>query len=278
MRGLKVLPSGRPGRGRLYVNLPDGQAVGWYDRQANRISVLADDHREAILAALRPYLSGTVSIGPPPVPTASDLRRLALPPDADLAPNRPGETLLGELEHGSAGARARHRLRQDLTAQQRMGDAFDALEPEGWRTVHCVPLPGLGLVDHLLIGPAGIFCVRTVPGRRQRAVIGDLLLTVGRTEPRPDPRWIRRAAAFATAALAAEVTPALALVDASRVETAPTVRDIRVLQPPTATPNLAASPTALKPPEIEALFARARDTTTWLTGTGAGAGTGHPAA
>ncbi|MFF2786633.1 nuclease-related domain-containing protein [Streptomyces sp. NPDC058049] len=272
MRGLKVLPSGRPGRGRLYVNLPDGQAVAWYDRQANRISVLADDHREAILAVLRPYLSGTVSIGPPPVPTTSDLRRLALPPDADLAPNRPGETLLGELEHGPAGTRARHRLRQDLTAQQRMGDAFDALEPEGWRTLHCVPLPGLGRIDHLLIGPAGIFCVRTVPGRRQRAVIGDLLLTVGRTEPRPDPRWIRRAAAFATAALAAKVTPALALVDASRVETAPTVRDIRILQPPTATPNLAASPTTLKPPEIDTLFARARDTTTWL-----GAHSGPPA-
>ncbi|MER6251400.1 nuclease-related domain-containing protein [Streptomyces sp. NPDC001584] len=264
MRGLKVLPSGRPGRGRLYVNLPDGQAVAWYDRQANRISVLADDHREAILAALRPYLSGTVSIGPPPVPTAADLRRLALPPDADLAPNRPGETLLGELEHGPAGTRTRHRLRQELTAQQRMGDAFDALEPEGWRTLHCVPLPGLGRIDHLLIGPAGIFCVRTIPGRRQRAVIGDLLLTVGRTEPRPDPRWIRRAAAFAAAALATKVTPALALVDASRVETAPTVRDIRILQPPTATPNLAASPAVLKPPEVETLFARARDTTTWL--------------
>ncbi|MFA7765359.1 nuclease-related domain-containing protein [Streptomyces sp. NRRL S-448] len=273
MRGLKVLPSGRPGRGRLYVNLPDGQAVAWYDRQANRISVLADDHREAILAVLRPYLSGTVSIGPPPVPTASDLRRLALPPDADLAPNRPGETLLGELEHGPAGTRARHRMRQDLTAQQRMGDAFDALETEGWRTLHCVPLPGLGRIDHLLVGPAGIFCVRTIPGRRQRAVIGDLLLTVGRTEPRPDPRWIRRAAAFATAALAAKVTPALALVDASRVETAPTVRDIRILQPPTATPNLAASPTTLKPPEVETLFARARDTTTWL-----GAHPGPPAA
>ncbi|MFJ3960067.1 nuclease-related domain-containing protein [Streptomyces sp. NPDC090036] len=264
MRGLKVLPSGRPGRGRLYVNLPDGQAVAWYDRQANRISVLADDHREAILAALRPYLSGTVSIGPPPVPTASDLRRLALAPDADLAPNRPGETLLGELEHGSAGTRARHRLRQDLTAQQRMGDAFDALEPDGWRILHCVPLPGLGHIDHLLIGPPGIFCVRTVPGRRQRAVVGDLLLTVGRTEPRPEPRWIRRAAALAATALAARVTPALAVVDASRVETAPSVRDIRVLQPPTATPTLAAAPPTLKPPEIDSLFAKARTTTTWL--------------
>lgn len=89
-RGLKVLPSGRPGRGRLYVNLPDGRAVAWYDRRANRISVLADERREEILTALRPYLTGTVAIGPPPVPTAEDLLRLSLPPDEDLAPNRPG--------------------------------------------------------------------------------------------------------------------------------------------------------------------------------------------
>uniref|UniRef100_A0AAU2JWB1 NERD domain-containing protein n=1 Tax=Streptomyces sp. NBC_00049 TaxID=2903617 RepID=A0AAU2JWB1_9ACTN len=264
MRGLKVLPSGRPGRGRLYVNRPDGQAVAWYDRQANRISVLEDDHREAILSVLRPYLSGTVSIGPPPVPTAAELLRLALSPDADLAPNRPGETLLGELEHGPAGTRTRHRLRQDLTAQQRMGDAFDALESDGWRTLHCVPLPGLGHIDHLLIGPAGIFCVRTAPGRRQRAAVGDLLLTVGRGEPRPDPRWLRHAVPRVSRALSAPVTPALALVEASRIETAPTLRDIRILQPLTAGRDLAASPTTLKPPDVEALFALARTTHTWL--------------
>ncbi|MFJ8014127.1 nuclease-related domain-containing protein [Streptomyces sp. NPDC096339] len=265
MSALKVLPSaGRAGRGRLYVNRPDGQAVAWYDRQANRISVLADDHREAILAALRPYLSGTVSIGPPPVPTAADLRRLALPPDADLAPNRPGETLLGELEHGPAGTRARHRLRQDLAAQQRMGDVLDALEPDGWHTLHCVPLPGLGRIDHLLIGPAGIFCVRAAPGRRQRAAVGDLLLTVGRAAPTPDPRRLRRAAARASRVLEAEVTPALAVVDASRLEVAPTVRDIRVLQPLTALATLTTAPTTLKPADVEALFALSRDTRTWL--------------
>ncbi|MET9882622.1 nuclease-related domain-containing protein [Streptomyces sp. NPDC006430] len=263
MRGLKVLPSGRPGRGRLYVNLPDGQAVAWYDRQTNRISVLADQHREAVLAALRPYLAGTFTIGPPPVPTPADLLRLALPPDEDLAPNRPGEDLLGELEHGSTGARARHRLRQDLTAQQRMGDLLDALEGDGWRVLHCIPLPGLGRIDHLLIGPAGTFCIRTLPGRRQRTVVGDLLLAVGRTEPRPDPRWIRRAAAAATRALAAPVLPTLAVVDASRIEVAPTVRDIHVLEPATAPAHLAAAPTTLKPPDVEALFSLARDTRTW---------------
>ncbi|MEU9143255.1 nuclease-related domain-containing protein [Streptomyces sp. NPDC048349] len=264
MKGLRVMPGGRAARGRLYVHRPDGHAVAWYDRQANRISVLEDAHREAVIEVLRPYLRGTVAIGPPPVPTAADLRGLALPPDADLAPNRPGETLLGELEHGPAGTRARHRLRQDLLAQQRMGDALDALGADGWRILHCVPLPGLGGIDHLLIGPPGVFCVRTVPGRRQRAVAGDLLLTVGRSQPRPDPRWIRRAAARATRALATQATAALAVVDASRVEVAPTLRDVRVLQPPTATAELASSPTALKPPDIEALFTLARDTRTWL--------------
>ncbi|NXY96319.1 NERD domain-containing protein [Streptomyces sp. BR123] len=234
MRGLTVLPSGRPGRGRLYVNLPDGQAVAWYDRQANRISLLAEQHREAVLAALRPYLTGAWTVGPPPVPTRAELRRLTLPPDEDLAPNRPGETLLGELAHGSAGTRTRHRLRQELMAQQRTGELLDTLEADGWRVLHCIPLRALGRLDHLLIGPGGIFCIRSVPGRRQRAVVRDLLLGVGRADPRPDPRWIRRAASAATRALGAPATPSLALVDASRVEVAPTVRDIRVLEPETA--------------------------------------------
>ncbi|MFD9356848.1 nuclease-related domain-containing protein [Streptomyces sp. NPDC060031] len=264
MRKLKVLPSGRPGRGRLYVNLPDGQAVAWYDRQTNRISVLADDRREEILAVLRPYLSGTVSIGPPPVPSAADLRRLALPPDEDLAPNRPGEALLGELEHGTSGARARHRLRQDLTAQQRMGEILDALpESRGWRSLHSLDVPGVGRIDHLLLGPPGVFCVLTVPGRRQRVQVGDLLLTVGRAGPRPDPRRARLAARYATRVLTAPVTPVLALVDASRVEVTPSVRDVRVLQAPAVTPYLTEAATTLKLPDVEALFALARDRRTW---------------
>lgn len=260
-RGLAVAPSGRPGRGRLYVNLPDGRAVAWYDRKANRISVLADERREEILKALRPYLTGTVAIGPPPVPTAADLRRLALRPDDDLAPNRPGEDLLGELTHGSAGTRARHRLRQELAARQRIGEVLEGLsESDEWRVLHSLG----GITDHLVIGPPGVFCVRAVPGRRQRTVVGELLLTVGRAEPRPDPRACRRAAAHATRALSATVTPILAVADASRVDVAPTLRDVRVLTPPTLAPFLTGAPVMLKPPDVEALFAAARDWTTWV--------------
>ncbi|MER6393516.1 nuclease-related domain-containing protein [Streptomyces sp. NPDC001523] len=264
MPGLKVLPSGRPGRGRLYVNLPDGEAVAWYDRRTNRVSLLSDTRREAVLTALRPYLTGDYTVGPPPVPTPADLLRLGLPPDEDLAPNRPGEPLLGELTYGSPGAKARHRLRRELQALERMGAELDALENEDCRVLHAVPLPDGGLIDHLLIGPPGVLCVLTVPGLRRRARIGDLLLTVGRAEPVPEPRLARLAAAYATRVLTAPVVPALALVEASRVEVAPTLRDVRILQPGTAAARFASNPATLKPPDVDALYALARDTRTWL--------------
>ncbi|MGW7100473.1 nuclease-related domain-containing protein [Streptomyces sp. NPDC054838] len=264
MRGLKVLPSGRPGRGRLFVNLPDGRTVAWYDRRTNRISLLEEARRGAVLAALRPYLSGEVAVGPPPVPTPVERLRLALPPDRDLAPNRPGKPLLGELVYGAPGARARHRLRREIGALEAVGAELEALEALDWRVLHAVPLPGGGLIDHLLIGPAGVFCVATVAGRRQRVQAGDLLLTVGRADPRPDVRRIRRAAAHASHAMRAPATPVLAVVDASTVEVARTLRDVRVLQPATAAPFFTTATPALKPPDTEALFALARDTHTWF--------------
>ncbi|MFG2295573.1 nuclease-related domain-containing protein [Streptomyces sp. NPDC048603] len=265
-RGLRVLPGGQHARGRLYVNTPDGRSVAWYDREASRVCVLSEDQTDEVLAALRPYLTGSVAVGPPPVPSRADLVRLALHPDDDLAPNRAGEALLGELEYGAAGAtgtRARHRLRQDLLAQQRMGAELDELEGVGWRVLHAVPLPGAGRIDHLLIGPAGVWCVRTVPGRRQRTHVGDLLVTVGRAEPRPDPRWTRRAAERACHALTVAVTPAVAVVDASRVDVAPTLRDVRVLREGTTTAALSRQGGVLKPADIEAVYAAARDRRTW---------------
>ncbi|WP_264202116.1 nuclease-related domain-containing protein [Streptomyces antimicrobicus] len=260
---MKVVPSGRPGRGRLYVTLPDGRSVAWYDREAGRVSVLAEEHTEAAVAALRPYLTGSWTVGPPPVPGPAELVRLCLHPDDDLAPNRPGEHLLGEIDHGPGGTRARHRLRPDLLAQARFGAELDTLEDAGWRVLHAVPLPGAGRIDHLLIGPGGVLCVRTVAGRRQRVHVGDLLVTTGRTEPRPDVRWSRRAAERAGHALTAPVRPALAVVDATRVDVAPTLRDVRVLRPGDAGTALAHEGGVLKPAEIAALYGTARDRRTW---------------
>ncbi|MDV9178661.1 NERD domain-containing protein, partial [Streptomyces sp. W16] len=93
MSGLRVVPTWRHGQERLYVCHKDGRNVAWYDREAARINLLSEDRREEVLHALGPFLTGPVTIGPPPVPTPAELARLTLHPDDDLAPNRPGEAL-----------------------------------------------------------------------------------------------------------------------------------------------------------------------------------------
>ncbi|WP_167156948.1 nuclease-related domain-containing protein [Streptomyces sp. MBT27] len=265
MAGLRVTPVHRNGQARLYVSLPDGRAVAWYDRDSGHVSLLLDDHRAEVLAALRPYVVGAPTVGPPPVPTPSDLVRLSLHPDDDLAPNRPGEALLGDLERHPGT----HRLRTDprrreLAAQQRAGAVLERLEGAGWRVLHSVPLPGAAVIDHLLLGPAGVFAVRSLDTRRHRVRIADPLVTVGRATPLPLLRDARHQAERASLALAAAVRAVLLLVDAERVEGAPgAAPDVSVLTDGDL-PELARAGGVLKPADVESLYWTARDRRTWL--------------
>ncbi|NEA01956.1 NERD domain-containing protein, partial [Streptomyces sp. SID10116] len=110
MTGLRVVPAWRHGQERLYVYLADGRNVAWYDREASRVNLLSEESEEDVLDVLAPFLTGQVTVGPPPVPTPAELARLALHPDDDLAPNRPGEALRISLDRDPAPAR---RLRAD---------------------------------------------------------------------------------------------------------------------------------------------------------------------
>lgn len=264
MNGLRVIPSGRHGQERLYVCLTDGRHVAWYDREAGRVNLLSEDRREDVLDALGPFLTGPVTVGPPPVPTPAELARLALAPDDDLAPNRPGEALLISLDRDPGPPR---RLRPDprrraLTAEQTVGEALDRLDGAGWHTLHSVPLPGGDRIHHLVIGPGGLFCVRALYARRQRVLVADPMVTVGRREPRPLLRQVRADAARASHALTAEVRPVLVPVGASGVDVGASLREVRVLRD-TDLSALARSGGILKPADVEALHAMARDRHTW---------------
>ncbi|MEN8650919.1 nuclease-related domain-containing protein [Streptomyces sp. 21So2-11] len=267
MTALRVVPARHRGQQRLYVNLPDGRSVAWYDRETGRVSLLVAGGGEDVLAALAPFVTGPVTIGPPPVPSAADLAGLALPPDDDLAPNRPGEALHAEL---AADAGPPHRFRGDprraaLAAEQSLGEVLDRLDGAGWRVLHSVPLPGATYLSHLLIGPGGVRNVRTLHAGngRQRVRIADPLVQIGRAEPLPQLRWARREAERASLALATAVRPVLALVGAGRVDHAPLLRDVRILREHEV-PELAGAGGVLKPADIEALYASARDRRTWL--------------
>ncbi|MCX5204217.1 NERD domain-containing protein [Streptomyces sp. NBC_00237] len=259
MKPLRVTPAYGHDGARLYVTLATGRTLAWYDRDTGRVSLLAEGRREEVLTALAPYVTGPLTVGPPPVPTSADLARLALHPDDDLAPNRPGETLYGTQAEASALRRFRpDPRRESLAALQLIGDELDGLEGIGWRILHCVPLPGGTHLDHLLIGPAGILTVHTVPSRNRR-----FRLDAPATAPH-----LRRAAhdaERAALALAAAVRPCLAVVGATRVDAAaPPVDDIHLLRDGSAATTLAHLGGILKPADIESLYTTARNRHTWL--------------
>ncbi|MFF7972191.1 NERD domain-containing protein [Streptomyces sp. NPDC007905] len=265
MSGLRVVPTWRHGRERLYVCGPDGENVAWYDRETGRVNLIGEDRREDVLKALKPFLAGSVTVGPPPVPTPAELARLSLHPDDDLAPNRPGEALLVALERDPGPA---HRLRPDprrhaLTAEQTVGEALDRLEGAGWHALHSVPLPGGDRIHHLLIGPGGLFAVHALYARKQRVLVADPMVTVGRREAEPLLRRLRAEADRATHALTAEVHPVLALVGPTgNLTVTAQPRGVRVLQD-TELAALARVGGVLKPADVEALHAMARDRGTW---------------
>ena len=264
MNGLRVIPTWQHGRERLYVCLPDGRNVAWYDREAARVNLLAQDREDDVLQALGPFITGSVTVGPPPVPTPADLARLALHPDDDLAPNRPGEALIVALDRDPGPA---HRLRPDprrraLAAEQTVGDALDRLDGAGWHALHSVPLPGGDRIHHLLIGPGGLYAVHTLNARRQRVRIADPMITLGRRDPDPLLRRLRADADRASYALTAEVRPVLALVDPAAVSIPAAPREVHVLTAPEVE-GLSQRGGVLKPADVEALHTMARDRNTW---------------
>jgi hypothetical protein len=203
-------------------------------------------------------------VGPPPVPTPAELARLALHPDDDLAPNRPGEALLVALDRDPVPS---HRLRPDprrraLEAEQTVGEALDRLDGAGWHTLHSIPLPGGDRVHHLAIGPAGLFAIHTLHARRQRVLVADPMVTLGRRAPQPLLRRVRADADRASYALTAEVHPVLALAGPADLRITTPPREVRVLQE-TDLARLARTGGVLKPADVEALHAMARDRHTW---------------
>jgi hypothetical protein len=264
MNGLRVIPIWRHGQERLYVCLTDGRNIAWYDREAARVNLLSEDRREDVLEALGPFITGSVTVGPPPVPTPAELARLALHPDDDLAPNRPGEALLVALDRDPAPA---HRLRPDprrkaLLAEQTVGDALDRLDGAGWHALHSVPLPGGDRIHHLVIGPGGLFAFHTLYARKQKVTIADPMVGLGRRDPHPLLRRVRADADRASYALTAEVRPVLVLTEPAEVSVTTPLREVRVLRD-TEVEGLARAGGVLKPADVEALHAMARDRGTW---------------
>ncbi|MBW1603453.1 NERD domain-containing protein [Streptomyces sp. JJ66] len=271
--GLRVTPWRRYGHDRLYVSLPDGVNIAWFDRRSGQLTVLAEPYRAQALAALAPYRAGAP--GPAPEPPGPP------PPQDDLALNRPGEALHARISE-LAPVRWRELLRRvlrrpsdvdrwrtGLRGEQIVAAELARLTGGGWYVLHAVPLPRDVDIDHLLIGPGGVFCLNTKHHPKASVRVGDDMVWLGR-QSYPHVRKSRREAVRASAVLSRHcgfpvpVQPVLVFVGAAKLTVSPTLRDVRVLRE-RQLGTLGATGGVLSPSAAERVHTTARNRRIWRT-------------
>lgn len=201
-------------------------------------------------------------------------------PAPDLADNLPGATLRARLELTGPSRLERLlillRLRPDrmaswrtgLKGEQVVGAELGRLARHGWRVIHSIELSPNNDMDHLLIGPGGVFTINTKRHPGKTVWVGDDMARINHGPPRPHPRNSRAEAERAHRTLRRhcafpfEVHPVLVYVDTEPPRVAPTQRTVRVYQPRQLS-SLAPLTGTLTPDQIAHLHTIARHPHTW---------------
>jgi hypothetical protein len=172
---------------------------------------------------------------------------------------------------------AAHDLAWRARAQhaRRMGPRLEKhLSPE-WRVLHSVPLGGEATtVDHLLVGPGGVFTLSTHEHRDARVWVSRDEVRIN-GEPvrylRPAVLQARRVARLLTAASGrrVKVTPCLVIVTGSThpdIVVQEAIEDVLVLDSSTVVRTFRRLEPVLTPDDVEAVFDAARRRASWVIG------------
>lgn len=205
----KVVPRRHGDGERLYVETARGAVLGWFcvDTAETRITALGD--RASVEAALVEYqreLGLAASI-------EGDGDRPSKPTE-DLAERRPGASARARADEELAAMRSRapiaaaflHLLRADsperswrvgAAGEETVGRCLERLDKYGWHVLHGVPVGTHGAdIDHVLIGPGGVFTINTKLHPRKKIWVGEQQI---RVDGRPVP-YLRNARYEATRA------------------------------------------------------------------------------
>lgn len=135
---------------RLYVNLTDGTKVGYLDL-ATLERIPESVATSSLLDVALSELTGSAKPAAPVAAAAAEPAGTALPWH-DLAANRPGQQIEA-MDDAS--------YRAGVAGEQRTAGVLAGLERQGYRVLHSLPLSARKDLDHLVIGPAGIFAINT---------------------------------------------------------------------------------------------------------------------
>ncbi|MEV6527763.1 nuclease-related domain-containing protein [Longispora sp. NPDC051575] len=191
---LKLRRWQKQGHDRLYITTASGSELGWVDLRTNRDGIRVPGMWPEIQAAVNRWKSENPgwSQSRPARPAGisqsrQPLRRgdlgVDVDGDGDLAAVRAGAGVQQRADQlrpgwgirllsGVFGHRTADRSWAVGAAGERaVGKKLDKLARKGkWRVLHSVQLGGGGDLDHLLIGPLGVFCINSKhhPGGKVR--------------------------------------------------------------------------------------------------------------
>jgi hypothetical protein len=243
----------RYGADRLYVTGDSGARLGCVDLQSGEVIVDEPLAEDGVRRAVQAYLR-------------ADVTELVLPLTIDrlsgtLDPLDEHALLGGDLEIDLYGGR-RERGGSVRSRLDRLGD-------EGWQVVHNVPLGRQGtVVEHLMLGPGGIFTVteRAGPGNRTRVDRRTITIDGKPASYLRDSRLeAARVQGLLRSAVGSQLSVRAVLVLQGILEMAPDARpeDVIVVarhEVPGIFRNL---PERLEAPRVDAIAAIARQRTTW---------------
>ncbi|MFI5994804.1 nuclease-related domain-containing protein [Streptomyces sp. NPDC051362] len=280
---LKVTRWKRYGHDRLYANLPDGTAVGWADVKTGDITVLVIAYRDDVIAVLIDHLR-TIPEPVPPQKTPRTPEAEApplLPPllaADDLSANRPGESLLDKSGPCLIKRVVSQLLRRPaewdswrkgLEGEQRVGAELNRLARHGWRVLHSIPLADEVDVDHLLIGPGGVFSINTKHHYKRAVWVGDDSVKVDHGKPAPYARKSRVEAERVARVLerycgfAVPVEPMLVFVGVTDLKVVATQLSVRVYREREVA-SLAPLSGVLTVEQVEQVYGVARHRQAWI--------------
>ncbi|MFE9604211.1 nuclease-related domain-containing protein [Streptomyces hokutonensis] len=305
MGDLTVKPWKRHGKDRLYVNLPDGTTVAWADRPTKVVTIKEQRYQGEALALLRQHLGSSVTLRPasaqsavarpeagpgeavrrPEPPSAHRPTRPAELPKAtvadDLAENRPGAALIEAIAARGPSSAKRLLMRVlrrpsewdswyvGLEGERRVGRELARLSPRGWRVLHGVPKGNGGDIDHLLIGPGGVFSINTKCHQGASVWVGDTMAKVNGGRPASYARASRAEAAYVQGVLERHcgfpvpVEPVLVFVGVTSLHRAATQYTVRIYQEREVS-ALGPLTGRLTTAQIDQVYAVARHRRVWL--------------
>lgn len=281
-KSLEVTRWRRYGKDRLYVARADGTKIGWWDLHTDAGHAEEEAQSEVLADAVRQWR------------TENDVQQQLAP---DVLPDQPVERPWLDLAQNSAGTEVRAqavRAREAAPVRTLMARAFGVhteerawrLGADGeekvaaqfeklvkkdprWQFIHSIPVGTRGSdIDHLIIGPGGVFTANTKNHPNAKIWVGgDTLMVNGQRQPYV--RNARHEAARASKLLseacgwAVHVEGLIVLVNAIEWEIKTPPRDVHVVPRRQVARWLLQHGDVLDEARQAAVFEAARRSTTW---------------